>query len=104
MYPVLLALRGTREIEIAAEAEGNREIGLEDFPQHLVVELFLKTDGVLQSGIGVSIFRVQIGNDLGVFLFAQPGVGIAPTVSVKNVFARLARGDRGLRAAGVWDV
>jgi len=46
MDGILFAFHGAGEIEIAAEAVGDREIGLLDAAEHFLVELFLEGLGV----------------------------------------------------------
>src|SRR5215468_8633565 len=100
MNRVLLAFFGTREVEIAAKAIGDREIGLLNPPQHFLVELFLKGFGTRQNGIGISIFCVEVRNDVGILFFAEPGVMVNAAVAVEHMVNRLTAGERRLRGSG----
>ena len=42
MVRILLALDGLREVQIPAQAVGNRKVGLLDAPEHLLIELLLE--------------------------------------------------------------
>src|SRR5712692_6307476 len=96
MDRVLLSLCGPREIEVAAEPVGNGKIRLLDAPEHFLIELFLEWLGGLQNGMGIGIFGLQIGDDVGVFFAAEPSVMVNPAVTVQKVFYGLAPGDRRL--------
>src|SRR5271155_4433535 len=90
MHRILLALFRASEIEITAQAVGNAQIRLKDPAEHLLVEHLLKSFGGPQDGIGVRVFRLQIGDYFGVLLLAQPGVMIDATIAVHNGLNRLA--------------
>ena len=96
MDRVLLAFFGACEIEIAAEAVGNREVGLQDLAQHFLIELFLEGFGAVKNGVGVGVFGVEIGDDLGILLFLEPGVIVDAAVVVEDVLDGMAAGDWGL--------
>ena len=96
MDRVLFAFFGAGEIEIAAEAVGNRKIGLQDFRQHFLVELFLEGFGAVENGVGVGILGVEVGDDFGICFLAQPGVVVDAAVVVDDVFDGMAAGDRWL--------
>jgi hypothetical protein len=44
---VLLAFLGAREIEIASQAIGNREVGLQYLAQHFLIKSFLESFGAV---------------------------------------------------------
>jgi len=47
-----------------------------------LVKLFLERLGGLEDGVGVGIFRVQVSDNFGVFLFAKPGVVVDAAIAV----------------------
>jgi hypothetical protein len=102
MDGVLLAFFGTREIEIAAKAGGNRQIGLLDTAEHFLVELFLKSFGAGKHGVGVSVFGVEVGDDFGIIFIVEPVVWIDAAVFVNDVFDRMATRDGWNSRAGWW--
>jgi hypothetical protein len=82
---VLLALFGAREIEIAAQSVGNGEIRLQDAAEHFLIELFLEGRGVAENGVSVGVLGVEVGDDFGIVLVAEPGVVVDAAVAVDNV-------------------
>ncbi len=85
MNRVLQPLLGARVIPPAAVAEGNRNVGLLDVAQHLVVELFLQAGQWSHHCFGIGVFGFEVGGDFGIFLVAQPGVVVDKRVAVKLV-------------------
>jgi len=81
---VLLSLFGPREVEIAAQAVGDGEVGLLDAAEHLLVEEFLKGFGVVKDGVGVGAFRVEVSEHFGALFVVEPGVFVDAAVSVES--------------------
>ena len=80
---VLLALFGARQVPPVAVAEGHGYVGLLDVAEHLVVEIVAQAGQGRHFGFGVGVFRLEIGDDFGVFLVAQPGVVVGEDGSVE---------------------
>src|SRR4029077_14939525 len=81
MHGILLALFGAREIEVAAQPIGHREVGLQDAAQYFLVQLFLKGFGIAKDGVGVVVFGVEVSDDRGVVFVAKPGVVVDAAVA-----------------------
>src|SRR4051794_8334944 len=60
---VLFAFFSASEIEVAAQAVRNGEVGLLNASEHLLVQLLLKRLGLLEEGVGVGVFGVEVGED-----------------------------------------
>ena len=97
---ILLALFRAREIQIAAQPVGNGKIGLQDAAQHLLVQILLKALGIAQDGVRVRVFGVEVSNDLGIILVAEPCVIVDEPVPMDDTFHRLTPRNGGLRRAG----
>jgi len=61
MVGILFAFDGFGEVQIAAQAVGNRKIGLQDALEHLCVKLLLEILSGFQNSIGVGVLGFQIG-------------------------------------------
>jgi len=101
---ILLAFHSFRGVEIAAQPIGNREVGLLDAGEHLVVEKLLEGFAGLKDGVGVGIFGFEMVEDGGILLFAEPRIFVDAEVAVKEMLDRLAcrhrRLGKGVRANG----
>src|SRR4029077_3183174 len=95
MQGILLAFLGAREIKVAAQSVGNRKVGLQDAAEHFLVEFFLKRFGIPKRGVGVGVFRVEVGDDFGIVFIAEPGVVVDAAVAVDDVLDRVAPRDGG---------
>ena len=82
---VLLALLGARVIEVAAVAVGDRQVGLLDVAEHLLVESLLKGLGRLHHRVGVGVLGLEVGRHLGVGLVPQPEVVVRPGLAVEGL-------------------
>ena len=82
MDRILFAFLGAREILETAKRVGDAEVGLLDAGEHFLVELFLEGLGGLEQGVGVGIFRVEVSDNFGVFLFAEPSVVVDAAIAV----------------------
>ena len=71
---VLQAFLGTGVVPPRAIAIGNRDIGLLDVREHLLVEVLAQAVERRHDGFGVGVFGVEISGDFRIFLVAQPGV------------------------------
>ena len=85
MERILLALVRAGEIEIAAQAVGNREVGLLNPAKHFLIELFLKLLGRPQDRVRVSVFGFQVGDDIGIFFLAEPSVVVDAAIAMQSV-------------------
>ena len=88
MPGILLAFFCAREIEVAAKRVGDGKIGLKNAAEHLLVEPLLKLGAGLEHGVGVGVFRLEVGDDFGTFLLAEPGVVIDAAIPVKDLLDR----------------
>jgi len=82
---VILSLLGAVVVPVAVVEVGDGEVGLLDAAEHLVVELLLERLGVLHPGGGVRVFRLEVGDDLGVGLIADPEVVVGADFAVEGV-------------------
>ena len=82
MDGILFAFLGASEILETAKRVGDAEVGLLDAGEHFQVELFLERLGGLEDGVGVGILRVQVSDNFGVFLFAEPCVVVDAAIAV----------------------
>jgi len=62
---VLLALLGARQVPPAAIAEGNRDVGLLHVREHLVIKLIAQAAERRHHGLGIGVFGIEVGGDLG---------------------------------------
>jgi len=79
---ILLTLVRAGEIEIAAQAVGNREVRLLDAAKHFLIELLLKLLGRLQDCVRVRVLGYQVGDDIGIFFLAEPSIVIDAAIAV----------------------
>lgn len=93
---ILLALFGSRIVEIVAEAIGDAQVGLLDVRQHLVVEFGREALVRRHRRVRVRVFRFQVGRDSGIALLAQPKIVVDArrSVDVRNVRDGLRDGRR----------
>ncbi len=82
---VLLAFERFGEIEIAAQAVGDREVGLLDAREHFLIKLLLEIQRGLQNRFGVGVLGFEVGNDFRVFLMPKPVVMVDAAVAMKDV-------------------
>ena len=74
MDGVLQTLFGARVIPPVAVAEGNRNVGLLDVAEHLLVELLAQPGKRRHHRFGVGVLGFEKGVDFGILLVAQPCV------------------------------
>ena len=91
---VLLPLLGTRVVVEPAVAHRHREIRLLDPAEHLGVERVLQPLARLHDPRGVGVLRLEVGDDLGVRLLAQPEVVVGEAIPVQLADDRLLLGHR----------
>ena len=87
---ILLAFECFREVVVAAEAIRNVDVGLLDSPEHFLIQLLLEILGGPQQGIGIRIFRVELGEHFRRFFVPKPVVMVDAAVSVHDVLDRFA--------------
>src|SRR5207253_6189950 len=90
---VLLALLGPRIVEVAAPPVGDGLVVLLDAAEHLPVERLLERRGGLEARVGVGVLGLEVGDDLGVVLLAEPEVVVLAPVAVDDVDLRDFPGD-----------
>ena len=56
-----------------------------DTAKHFVIKPFLKLLRGAQDRVRVSVFGFQVGDDIGIFFLAKPGVVIDAAVAVQNM-------------------
>ena len=98
---VLLALFRRGKIFIAAQAVRNRHVGLQNPPEHLLIELILKLLGGAENRVGVRIFCFEVRNNLWAFLLPQPIIVIHAAVAVQNGLDRFAARQRRSQSLGM---
>ena len=54
----------------------------------------------LRIGVGVGVFGFEMGEDVGIFFVAEPGVVVDAEVAVEEMLDRSASGDGRLRSGG----
>jgi hypothetical protein len=105
---VLFALFRAGVIRVAPEKVGDTEIGLLNAAEHFLVEGFLENFRGFQEGVGEGVFLLEVGEDAGVVLVAEPGVMVHATIAVDDVLDGFAKGNGGLEgsagiAFGQWE-
>ena len=95
MDGVLQPLFGARVVPPGAVAIGNGDVGLLDVAEHLLVELVAQVGEGRHDGVGVGVFGIEVGGDVGVFLVAQPGVVVGEGDAVEGGFFVVLAGDGG---------
>ncbi len=93
---VLAALQLARVVPVAAAAVGHALVGLLDAREHLAVELLAERLERGHRRPRVAVLGLEVGDDLGVLLLAQPVVVVDAPVAEPGHRARLAPGDGGL--------
>lgn len=91
---ILLAFECFRKVVVATEAIRNGDVGLLDPPEHFLIQLLLEILGGPQEGIGIGIFRVEVGEHFRRFFVPKPVVVVDAAVAVHDLFHRFAPGDR----------
>ncbi len=91
---ILQPLLCARVIEVVALAHRDREIGLLDAREHLVVQLLLQRLGVLQERLAMDVLGLEMSGDRRCALLAQPVVIIDPRVAVNGDLVRVLGGYR----------
>ena len=81
---VLQALFGARVVPPVAIAEGDRDVGLLHVREHLLVELVAQAVERSHHRLGVGVFSLEVGGDLGVLFVAQPGVVVDEDCAVQG--------------------
>ncbi len=94
---VLLSFLGARVVEVVANARRDAQVGLLDASEHLGVERLLKALGGLHHLFGIRVLALEVFDDLGVTLLAQPEVVVRERVAVDLSRVRPLRRDRWLR-------
>jgi hypothetical protein len=80
---VLAAFLGARVVPPFAVAEGDRDVSLLHVREHFLIKVFAQSVERRHHGLDVGIFRVEIGGDFGILLFAQPCVVVGERDAVK---------------------
>ncbi len=80
---ILLSLLGPRVVPVRAVPGGNREVGLLDAREHLLVERLLQGLRRLHHRVGVGVLRLQVGGDVRVGLLPQPEIVVQPLLAVQ---------------------
>ena len=81
---ILLARLGPRVVQPAPEGVRDGLVVLLDAGQHLAVERLAERGGRLRQRLGVGVLRLQVGDDVGRVLLAQPGVVVLERVAVDD--------------------
>ena len=98
---ILRALFGAGVIPVFSVAEGNRDIGLFDVAEHLVVERLLQLGRRLKDGGGIGILGFEVGSDFRIVALSEPGVIVGQDLALNDGFGVVAGGDgRGDHGAG----
>ena len=94
---VRLALLGAGVVPVPVVLIRDAEVGFLDATEQLAVQLLLQGFGVFHPGGGVGVLRLEVGEDRGVLLLAQPVVVVDQDFAVERVDLGDSRGDgRGL--------
>ena len=88
MVRILLAFDRFGEVEIAAQAIGNGQVGLKNAPEDLLIELLLEILGGLQNEVGVGVLGLEISQDFRCALVPEPVVVVDAAVAVNDVLDR----------------
>ena len=101
LYGILLALFGSRVVEVLAAARGDGEVGLLDVPQHLLVDGVAEGLQIGGHGLGVGVLRFEVFDDLGIRLLAQPEVRIDHGCPVTHLAVFVVGRDGWCRSLGM---
>jgi hypothetical protein len=92
---ILRTLLGPGVVPVLALAKGHRDVGLLDMADHLSVESLLEFGCGLKDSSGIGVFRLEVGDDLGVVALAKPGVVVDQRVAVNCGFGTTGNCDGG---------
>jgi hypothetical protein len=81
---VLLALDSAGVVPPAAVAKGHGDIGLLYVREHLLIKLLAQAGEGGHYGIGVGVFGLKVGRDIGILLVTQPGVVVGERDPVQD--------------------
>ena len=94
LHAVLLALEAAAVVPPVAAAGGHRQVGLLGAGLDLVEDLLPQRRQMGGLLVGVGVLGLQVGDDLGIRLVAQPLVGVDEDVAVMLAAMLDAFGDR----------